>query len=176
MPTPRNPVIISKDSTFEFWRQEVNALVNLLNYFVTGGGVFTVDSGQFTNVDIQNGTINAVTTTNSNINTSTINDAQINTSNILNSSVDNSDITNTDITTPGMYGTWDVNTHNATLNIATGTSAQAVAKGVGDQAELFWERTNQLLKMFDGTVPGGKTMAYSGATREEVIALVIALS
>jgi len=167
MSLPRNPVSVQKNNTFDFWRQETNAITNVINEFLTGGE-FKFDSGVFTNVDITNGNIENVsidnsTIDNSTITNSTINDITLSTGTISNVDISNSTIETTDIESPGIKGTWEFNTYSATLNISTGTASEANAKGVGGNSELFWDRTNQKLKIFDGTTVGGKTAAIGAS-------------
>lgn len=170
MPLTTHPQTVQKDSTFEFWRQQTNILSTVVNTILTGG-VFNFDSAVLTQVDIDGGTIDNVTVGTSMINDSVINEptidnATITYSDISTSIITNSEIETTDITSPGIKGTWDFNTYTATLNIATGTSAQLVSKGLGGQAELFWNTTTQTLKILDNTTVGGKTVAKGASITE----------
>lgn len=162
MATPRNPILVTVDSTFYEWQQETNATTNIVNYFIrSSDGVFVADSAELTNVTISGGTFTNISIANSSITDVgstysgvTFNDGTIN----------NSEIYNAFIANPTVSGTW--NFTEATLNIKSGNETERLAKGYGNPVEFFYNFSDNLLYVFDGTVIGGR--AFSPTAGETV--------
>lgn len=178
MPAPRKPVTVAIEDTFNFWRGETNIVIALWNYFLSDSGYFTADNPQLTNINVDGGTAQNVTIQDSTLEPSvsgflTLNSVDLNDSAFEGGTVNNATITNSELANVTGSGYWNVD--DATLNIANGTSSQRLQRGVGGNAELFWDRTNMELRIFDGSVPGGRIAAIDGLTRDAVIALIIAL-
>lgn len=179
MAAPRNPIRVEIEHTFNQWREETNAVIDIVNYYLNNSsGYLEIDSATFTNVDVSGGTVQNVTINDSTLEPTisgffTINQADLNNVNISTSIFNNGSITESVLQNVTGSGYWNVD--DATLNIATGTETERNAKGVGGNSELFWDRTNQQLRIFDGSVPGGRIAAIDGLTRDAAIGLIIAL-
>lgn len=180
MPAPRNPVRVNLEDTFEHWRKETNALIDIINYYLnSSSGLLEIDSATYTNINVESGTVQNVNIHDSVLEPSsetgflTVNSGTINDSDIESSIFNNGTVQESLVRNISGDGYWNVD--NATLNIANGTESDRIAKGVGGTAELFWDRTNQQLRIFDGSLPGGRIAAIDGMTRDETIGLIIAL-
>lgn len=164
MPTPRNPILVDVNTTFRNWQAETNALTNIMNYFIrSSDGAFVADNAELTNVTISGGTISDVnlsgvstgaTFTGTTFSGSTLNDSTLNQSTINQSHIVN----------PTVSGYWDFTT--ATLSIKSGNDTERLAKGVGTPVEFFYNFSDNLLYVFDGTVEGGR--AFSPTTESIV--------
>jgi len=179
MPAPRNPVTVALEDTFNQWRQETNAVIDILNYYLnSSNGLLEIDSATLTNVNVDLGTVQNVTITDSTLEPSisgflAINNAEINDSNIDGSTLSNSTVINSTVANVTGSGYWSIG--EATFNIATGNNSDRIARGTGGNAELFWDREDLELRIFDGSVIGGRVAAIDGLSRDAAIALIIAL-
>lgn len=155
MPTPRNPILVNVDTTFRDWQVETNALTNIINYFVrSSDGAWVADSAELTNVTISGGTIANVTISGSNMNAvnTTFSGSTFN-----NATWNEGSIQQTLISDPTVSGSWDFST--ATLRIKSGNDTDRLNKGVGTPVEFFYNFSDNLLYIFDGTVAGGRAFS-----------------